>query len=186
MTPHPLYSSLVFVAVLLVSPFESCQEKTVKPETYRLPRGPEEVVNAVEWAYDNRSLSTYRDLITADFTTSCGAGTRDDELRIFAALSDPYRDPPLRELTLDLGEPDITFTRPSHRLVEANFALRYAEGTDAEHQLTGAVRFFLVRGDSAELPDDLVEAKATPDARLWYIQGWESVSGDWCSTPGRN
>ena len=195
---HPLYSSLVF-AVLLVAPFESCQERSVAPKPFKMARGPEDLVHAIAFSYESRSLAAYRDLMTDDFMMVCAeadsAGnvsqgathTREDELLRFAALADPYREPPFRELTLEFGEPIVTTagTRPGHRVIRTTYLMQYAEGSEQTRSLTGEVQFFIVRGDSASLPP---LGDQPDDPRVWYLERWEDLTtGDgWCAFPARN
>lgn len=39
--------------------------------------------------------------------------------------------------------------------------------------MTGAARFFLVRGDSAQIPADLLSRGALPDSTRWYLERHE-------------
>jgi hypothetical protein len=216
MTARSRRSLRVLGALLLVSlsisargttPIDGCANRATAPALH-LPRSPEQLIRAVEWSYDNRSAAAYRTLFTADFLLICAdtdsAGnpyratpwTREDELRFFSDLVAAKRTPPLRELSLDFGPlvvgDDIRpgYYDPSVRkTVTTSFTLRFAEGSDPVRTLTGQLQFFVVRGDSAALPQDLTGSGTSPDSRVWYIQRWEDVTttGEgWCAFPGRN
>jgi hypothetical protein len=46
--------------------------------------------------------------------------------------------------------------------------------TDEESfQVTGDARFFVVRGDSALIPQDMLDRGFRPDKDRWYIERWE-------------
>jgi hypothetical protein len=184
-----------------VTPFEGCVEKGTEPDV-QLPRSPEQLIRAVEWAYDHRSVAGYRDLLTADFqmvcagTTTGSLRTREDEVQSFARLVDLYRMPAVRELALDF-EPNLMVSRDPrpafaesqyHAVVRTGFTLQFAEGSDPVRTVTGQLQFFVVRGDHPDL-EDAAGRKLAPDPRVWYIQRSEDVttSGDgWCGIPGTN
>jgi len=46
--------------------------------------------------------------------------------------------------------------------------------------VSGFANFFLVRGDSASIPDDLRQRGFFPDSTHWYVELWEddTFSGD--------
>lgn len=69
--------------------------------------------------------------------------------------------------------------------------------TDEEDfAVTGAMRFFLVRGDSALIPEDLAKRGVGADPNRWYIERWEDETvgeaatrqeeGEPQPTPSRN
>ena len=185
---------------------EGCIDPPTAPPPMQLPRSPEELIGAVKWSYENRSINSYRKLLTDDFRLTCtdtdsagspdGVWTREDELRFFTDQVAADRTPPAPELSLDFGP--LTFTadpRPGftdsriYQRVSTDFTLRFARGLDPVRTLTGRLQFFVVRGDTAVIPEDLTGGGARPDSRVWYIQRWEDVTttGDgWCAFPGRN
>ncbi|MEO5617021.1 MAG: hypothetical protein ABIS67_04565, partial [Candidatus Eisenbacteria bacterium] len=59
-----------------------------------------------------------------------------------------------------------------HQEIKRNVVLSIDSG-DQAFRITGAARFFVVRGDSALIPDDLVQRGFTADANRWYIERWE-------------
>lgn len=180
---------------------EGCNHEVTAPSIH-MARSPEQLIRALEWSYDNRSVAAYRELLTDDFRLSCaatdtaggpGTWTRKDELKFFSELVDRNRVPGLRELTLAF-DPNLVVTRDprpeyarsgQHALIQTGFTLRFAEGTDPIQTLTGQAQFFIVRADTADLA---VEngARADRDPRVWYIERWDDVSGGSCSLLGRN
>src|SRR5262249_50565993 len=66
------------------------------------------------------------------------------------------------------GKQDTTY----HQEIVTAVVLRIK--TDEEDfQVTGAARFFMVRGDSAIIPAELVARGFHADPGRWYIQRWE-------------
>ena len=61
-----------------------------------------------------------------------------------------------------------------HQVVATSFdlALQRAD-TVGSYRVTGGVRFWLVRGDSAAIPPDLAALGVVPDSTRWYVQEWD-------------
>ena len=88
--------------------------------------------------------------------------------------------PPANHISLQL-DPNLVAqgdTRPGrqgtihHQQVLTEFVLRI-DTDESAYQVTGAARFFLVRGDSALIPADLVARGFGHDSARWYIERWE-------------
>lgn len=206
MAARPGRPAAVLTAALIaiaVSSFSGCDEEPTAPD-FHLPRSPEQLVSAVEWSYDHQSPAAYRDLFTADFQFACAradsAGnvyrdtpwTRDDELQFFSALVNPQRHPPITKLTLDFDRNLVVSPDPRpgkdpehHRWIRTGYVLTVAEGSAPPRTVFGQIGFFVVRGDSAAIPDDLAVRGSTTDSRVWYLQRWEDATGEWCALRGQ-
>ena len=51
------------------------------------------------------------------------------------------------------------------------------ETREGDFQVTGAAGFFLVRGDSALIPPELIAKGVGPDPGRWYVERWEDETG---------
>ena len=166
------------------------------PEPMPWPRTPAMAVRAFEWCWDHQSVDGYRQLFSADFSGACAATdsagnvfraralTRFDELEtarhVFVGGG---AQPPANNITLQLDpnlivEPDPRPGREDaslYRTIETRIVLRI-DTFASDFQIVGVTRFFLVRGDVAVIPDDLVAQGVRPDAGRWYIQRWEDES----------
>ena len=69
------------------------------------------------------------------------------------------------------GREDVSL----YRVITTLFVLRI-DTFEEDFQVTGAARFFLVRGDAAMIPEELAARGVGPDAGRWYIQRWEDES----------
>ncbi|HYM81176.1 MAG TPA: hypothetical protein VEY91_07160 [Candidatus Limnocylindria bacterium] len=155
-----------------------------------IPSSAPDVLRLLEWCYDNRAVEEYREIFTADYRfvysvlDSAGQAyrdvpwIRDDEListtKLF--IGGDVNQPAASSIELDLDRNfNVTAdTRPGkhpkwHKSIKTQVVLkiRTAEGST---DVTGFANFFLVRGDSALIPDDLPFA---PDSLRWYIERWE-------------
>jgi hypothetical protein len=158
------------------------------------PTTPEGVLRLFEWCWNNRSIDEYTEIFTDDFrfqyaaTDSAGnanrnpVSTRFDEIETARHLfvgGNPTEPPANKiELTLDQnliaqidsrpGKQDSTY----HREIVSQVVL--AIDTDAgNYRVTGQARFFVIRGDSAVIPADMVQKGFRPDSKRWYIERWE-------------
>jgi len=159
-----------------------------------VPNTPQNLLRLFEWCWNHRAISEYRELFTGDFQFVFAL--RD-------SAGNPVRDPPLtREQELDVAE--NLFVRgtatepPANRIVlafDANLLARpdsrrgkdpfwHKEiatqvnlniDTDTQNfRITGVARFFVVRADSAVIPQELLDRGASrTDVNRWYIERWE-------------
>ena len=70
-------------------------------------------------------------------------------------------------------------TDPWHKKITPRVTLRVVLGDDQEYEVDGYVNFYLVRGDSALIPQDIKDrlGAAAADAGRWYIERWEDNTG---------
>jgi hypothetical protein len=106
--------------------------------------------------------------------------SRDDELLCAVHL---FRDgsplePPSTTITLDYTQDPTEQADPRpgmdakwHRLitVEANLRVFLSDGG---FEVRGPAYFFVVRGDSAQIPADLIAEGAKPDSTRWWLDLW--------------
>ena len=163
------------------------------PEPEFSPTTPVNAVRALEWCWDHLDLEHYGELLGEDFLFRCAttdsagsafrgnALTRFDEIEsarhLFAGGgTSPRANNVMLQLDWDLvphqdarrGKQDMTY----HQEIVTSVVLRI-ETDEEDFQVTGAARFFLVRGDSAVIPAELVARGFRPDAARWYIERWE-------------
>src|SRR5439155_6178353 len=151
------------------------------------PTSPIGVLRLYEWCWNKRDPDVYRILFTDDYqfqfaqTDSAGNAYRNRPLgrqeeidiatNIFVRGTATEPPPASISLTFDanlVAQPD---SRPGknervHKEIAANTLLRI-EQPDIEVQ--GVTRFFVVRGDSAVLPDELFQ-RFGRDSSRWYIE----------------
>ncbi len=161
------------------------------------PVSPAQAVRALEWTWDQRASAEYPLLFAADLGQSCdsaaSAWTRDDEIAsfdhmVFGGGAQGAPVPGLIQLdfpTLLAATPD---PRPGHaarwhQVVAGTFRLALSGAGVRPETLTGDATFYLVRGDSAAIPEDLLAAGVTPDSTRWYFERMAFVRAVAATTP---
>jgi hypothetical protein len=158
------------------------------------PNTPVAAVEFLQWCWTHRDIAHYHQVFTDDFsfafTAADTAGdpflqapwtwTREDEIisaqHIFGAAS---------SITLpfeaDLhDQPDLRpgKTDPVHRQVQiANLTLTINRKDGGGYRVTGGALFYLVRGDSAAIPQELEDRGFKPVPTRWYVERWEDQTG---------
>lgn len=165
-----------------------------------VPSGPREVVQLFRWCWENRDISRYREIFTDDYRFAFAIGdsagnpyteaapwTRDDELisaqNLFIGGGSSGEAASSISLIFD---GDLNATSDSRNSPSSIYDPRYHKQVYIPHltltitttggsglQVTGAATFFLVRGDSAAIPDELEQRGFGPDSTRWYILRWE-------------
>lgn len=157
-----------------------------------VPDSPQNVVRLFQWCWQNRDYNTYRQVFTADYqfqfslTDSAGnayRGTpwvRDDEMlsaqHLFVGGS--ATEPAASTITLNFNsalspQPDLRpgKTYPIHQQIDISSLTLIVNKPDGTgYQVSGGALFYLVRGDSAQIPADI---NLRPDPNRWYIERWE-------------
>jgi hypothetical protein len=151
------------------------------------PTTPLKLLDLFKWCWENRDDVKYRELFTADYvfefsaTDSSGAPyhdspwRREDEL-IFAHnlfVAGSASESPASSITLTFTTPTVSpdlrpgKTFPVHQSVQTrtNLTIQKTDGTGL--QVVGDALFYVVRGDSADIPTDLGFG---PDSHRWYIE----------------
>lgn len=202
--PHPIRSSLAaFLAVAaLVLLAAGCGEdhtptRPAIPTSPPTPNSPASVVRLFEWCWDQRSQTQINSVFTIDlrfvFALGDSAGNayrdapfnREDMLiatRNLFVGGGP--EPPATSIVLGLDPvlmvlPDRRPGRDPkwHKEIPSSVDLT-VRTMEREYRIMGGVRFFVVRGDSALLPPELVAAGATPDSARWYLEEWRDETLD--------
>lgn len=155
------------------------------------PSSPASVIRLFEWSWNNRDTLRPREILTDDFLFQFALGD---------SAGNPFRDHPMdreqlllcmRHLFVGGGsEPPASSIRlvfdpvlsvqPDPRpgraplwhreiLTSVDLSIRTPA---SEYRITGYARFFVVRGDSAAIPPDLVARGFQPDSSRWWIQQW--------------
>ncbi len=165
------------------------------PRTLLTPeaRTPEGALRLLEWCWNQGEILHYGMLFTDDYRF---------QFSLLDPYGNPYRDNPwTREdeimsathlfqgghatepaassitLTLDRNFRVSDDPRPGkngkwHKRMRTSVALTIVD-PDQETQVTGFANFFLVRGDSALIPQELLNGGLQPDSTRWYIERWE-------------
>jgi len=155
------------------------------------PDTPQNALRLLEWSYGSKNAENYRRLFTSDFRfvfsdlDSNGAAyrdvpwTRNDELisstHLFEGGDVDQPEATDIRLTMDrnfIVSPD---QRPGknpnwHVMIDTYVILHVLLSDGHVDDITGSVKFFLTRGDSASIPPDL---GVSPDPNIWYIDRWE-------------
>jgi hypothetical protein len=160
------------------------------------PDSPQGVIRLFEWCWNNRDITTYKEILTADFRfvfalgDSAGNQFRDDpvtremELTIARNLFvGGSTAPPATSIYLNLDPTlrPLADSRPGknpkwHKEIVTGVDLTIKTEGDQEYRILGNARFFVVRGDSALIPQEL---SFKPDSNRWYIDQWndETLTG---------
>lgn len=153
---------------------------------------PKDVLLALQWAMENRSLGTARTLFTDDYlfvfagTDSAGNAfrdrpwTREDELLYMEHLFvGGGTEPPADRIRLQFTNTLNAFgsTLPGrdphwHKTIRAEVFLRITRG-ESTLEVRGPSLFHFVRGDSAMIPEVLIDEGFGPDSTRWWIERWE-------------
>jgi hypothetical protein len=174
------------------------------------PNSPQNAVKLFEWCWVNRGVDEYRELFTDDYvfisasTDSAGnpsrdiQARRDDEVQIAENMFIGSADkPPAEQITLLFDQNLIAFPDSRqgknpwwHRQVRTSVNLKVRIDSGNTVEVTGNALFFLTRGDSAAIPQELIDRGLKPppgdttssQALRWWIERWE----DETIVPGSN
>ena len=155
------------------------------------PDTPGNTLRLLEWAYNKRAIAEYSELFTADFRFVFGAldplgnayqdqtpWGREDELASAIKL---FENSASISLALD---PSFTLRRDPrpgkdpgwHKAIRTTQQLTVVDMDGVRRDVGGTSLFFLVRGDSALIPQELKDKGFGPDPGRWYIDRWEDES----------
>jgi PKD repeat protein len=170
--------------LLAAAPVIARAQSTVPPS----PSSPGQAVALLKWCWEHRDPDRYRELFTADFrfvTTSDpdSVWTRDQEVSAAAALfgSGVPRQAGADLITLELlGDPVPGSAylpgRPypwHQQLLVPDVRLRVYRQDGSILTGSGRTFFYLVRGDFADIPQEMRDRGFVPDSTRWYIDRWE-------------
>ena len=157
------------------------------------PNTPRNVLELFRWCWENRAIEEYREVFTDDYSFQFAqldtAGnafrdrpwTREDEMisatNLFVGGS--AAEAPADRITLDFTNTLREFpdSRPGkdpkwHKEFRIEVNLRVSRG-GSTLEVRGPGLFFVVRGDSAAIPEELEARGFQPDSNRWYIERWE-------------
>jgi hypothetical protein len=157
------------------------------------PNSPQNAVKLFEWCWVNRGVDEYRELFTDDYVfISAGfdsAGNpsreiqarRDDEVQtaenMFIGSAERA---PAEQITLlfDKNLQPFPDSRPGknskwHKQIRTTVDLKVRIDSGNTVEVTGNALFFLTRGDSAAIPQELINRGFRPDSLRWWIDRWE-------------
>jgi hypothetical protein len=161
-----------------------------------VPSSAANVLRLFEWCYNNKAINEYREIFTDDYRfffsplDSAGAEwrgepwRREDELlsatQLFVGGS--ATEPPASSIHLTLDKnffvyPDPNYPWDSRRTWHSNIRtlvqLRIETSDGNAIDISGAANFYMVRGDSAVIPEELRLRGFGPDTSRWYIRRWD-------------
>ena len=198
-TPRPPSSLRSFVAGTLLAatslagltscfnPFDPKVSGTGVTEPAPVPNSPSNLLRLLEWCYVNRAIFEYRELFDNDYRFVFGTldpdgnayrsnpWTREDEVESTTHLfqGGAANQPAASSIVILL---DRNFrvtddpTRPglAHKLIRTSVTIRIV-ADQTQREVQGYANFFLVRGDSAAIPQELRDRGFEPDPNRWYI-----------------
>jgi hypothetical protein len=157
------------------------------------PNSPQKAVELFQWCWVNRGVDEYRELFTDDYvfisagTDSAGnpsreiQARRDDEVQtaenMFIGSAERA---PAEQITLLFDKNLVPFpdSRPGknakwHKQIRTSVDLKVRIDSGNTVEVSGAALFFLTRGDSAAIPQELINRGFKPDSLRWWIDRWE-------------
>mgnify|MGYP001601277380 FL=1 len=155
------------------------------------PSTPQGAVRLFAWCWNNRAASEYREIFTDDFRfqfalgDSAGNQFRDRPLDRATELEIAQHlfvgggsEPPATSIRLNIDptlnpQPDTRQGKDAgwHKEILTSVDLSI-KTEDNEYRITGNARFFVTRGDSAIIPQELKTRGFGPDPNRWYIDAW--------------
>ncbi len=180
------------------------------PNPAPTPDSPAAALRLFEWSYNNKSLARYLELFARDYRfffsplDSAGAmyrdtaWVRDDEListtHLFVGGSADQ--PPASSIRLVLDRNFFVAPDPRsiswdpqgrwHKNIRTQIVLNIQTTDGSAIDISGAADFYLVRGDSAVIPADLVARGFRPDSTRWWIGRWDDETAQAEPTPDRS
>jgi hypothetical protein len=194
-------------STLLVLALGGCSNRIMlpvapKPAEPPAASTPANALHRVEWCWEHAATEPCRDLLSCDFqfvfaaTDTAGnrfrarPWTRPDELDFITHLliTGSALEPPASYVTLQF-EPDLVDLpdpRPGkdpgwHRRIDTRLIL-VVQNPEQEFRVLGYESFYIVRGDSACIPQELRDRGLVPDSTRWWIERWDD--GGAAAPPG--
>jgi len=151
---------------------------------------PANAVRLLEWTWEHRDCEALSPLFTEDFVFAFAAAdsagspyrsdpwTREDELAASCALfehADDIRldsDRTLIALPDDRPGRNPIWRKTIRTMVSLEVTADRGGGPEV-FEVNGYAKFYLVRGDSAAIPAELVQRGFVPDSTRWWFDRWE-------------
>jgi hypothetical protein len=191
-----IFPAILAVALALAIPGCSVEHRVTGPLPWATqpptPNSPQTAIRLFEWGWDHRDLGAFENLLTADFrfvfalADSAGNQFRDHpfgreemlgclrHVFVGGGMASPATsisltlDPELRALPDSRAGKNGTW----HKEILTSVDLTIMTEGGTEYRIVGDARFFVVRGDSAIIPADLVAEGGRPDSARWYLEQW--------------
>ena len=158
-----------------------------------VPNSPANVIKLHEWCWANRAIDEYKEIFTDDyvfvFATGDSAGNayrdrpfiREDDLIVAQNMFVGGGErPPANSISINYDPNLATFpdlrpgkTNKWHKTVRTRVDLKVEVGDGSTLEVSGFATFFVIRGDSAQIPDELKARGFLPDTARWWIERWE-------------
>jgi hypothetical protein len=171
------------------------------------PATPVAAVQRLAWSWSHLDPAPCHDLLAADYVYSCTVPDsaapanrlrwfREPELMIAQRLfvGGSATEPAADYITflMDPALADVPDPRPGkdprwHRLVSTRLTVGIRLST-GDYRVSGVANFFLARGDSARIPQELRDQGMGPDSARWWIERWDDEAynpGVLSTQPGR-
>ena len=193
----------VWAAILpaLIAALAGCTTQIVlpvapEPDVAPAPASPGAALDRLAWSWKHRALEPSGDLFTCDyefvFAPGDSAGirfqgrpwTRSDELafarHMFETGSALVPAATYVAISLENEPHALPDDRPGkdpgwHQRIQTPF-VAVVEAPGREFRVLGFETFYLVRGDSACIPQELRDRGYGPDSTRWWIERWEDYS----------
>ena len=181
------------VCIVLALSLWGCSRSSHLPTAVSAPRPPDPntpvaAVEFLQWCWTHRDIAHYHEIFTDDFDFAFAIAdtignpsaqlpwTREEELvsaqHIFEAASSIT-------LTFESSLNDYADLRPGktdpvHRQVQiTNLTLTINKKDGSGFRVQDGALFYLVRADSAAIPQELADRGFKPVTTRWYIERWE-------------
>ena len=162
-----------------------------------VPSSAPGVLRLFEWCYNQQAIAEYREIFTDDYRflfsplDSSGAEwrgtpwTREDEVISTTALfvGGSATEPAATSIRLSLDRNFFVYPDPAytlwdpvgrwHKHIQTTVTLLIGTDDGSSFEITGSASFYMVRGDSAVIPEELRLRGFGPDSNRWYIRRWE-------------
>jgi len=162
-----------------------------------VPSSAPNLLRLFEWCYNNQAIAEYREIFSDDYrfffspTDSSGGEwrgtpwTREDELisatQLFVGGS--ATEPPASSIRLSLDKNFFVFPDPNytawdrdgrwHKNIRTTVTLVISTEGGSSTEIQGHANFYMIRGDSAVIPEELKLRGFGPDTLRWYIRRWD-------------
>ncbi|MBI1799569.1 MAG: hypothetical protein HYR73_07745 [Candidatus Eisenbacteria bacterium] len=158
-----------------------------------LPNSETGVIYLFQWCWRNRAYDEYQEIFTDDYRFDFAAGDtagnlyrevpwrRTDELTTAQHLFvvGTPSNPPATNVTLDFTQDLSVDIDPRagkgntrfHRYITAQVDL-HVYIPDGSYEVRGPVYFYVIRGDSAIIPPELIRRGFRADSTRWWIERW--------------
>ena len=164
------------------------------------PSTPQNAVRLFVWCWQHRDPARYSEVFTDDyrfiFAPNDSAGNpfrdrpwlREDEMNMAMHMFSGGADvPPASDVSIAIDN-QLSLSRDPrpgrdpgwHKTIRTHVDLKVtitdASGTPSVTPVNGYALFYLTRGDSALIPNELVLKGFRPDPNRWWIERWEDLT----------